>query len=807
MEMTHLKTAFRSLSKNKTFSAINIAGLAMGTLCCIYISLYVQRQSGYDKHEDHAADIYRVNTLTGIPGEQHQTATSSPLIAPGMKHDLPEVQQFTRVLNASLFGAEQHLLKYDERSFYEKKALFVDSTFFDVFSYRFVQGDTRMALSEPYSAVVSVDLAHKLFGASNPIGKVIQINNKAGEESLKITGVVDASLGLSHIQANIFITMNSGLLGRIVRTNESWTSNFIYSYVKLMPGVRPEVLSKKLPAFVNIHAKEQLKALGMQKQLQLQPIGAIHTSDLHYEAELDKVISPSFLHILALIAILIQIIACINFMNMSTARAFKRAKEVGVRKVIGAGRGSLVRQFLGESILLSLAGVLLAIPLLLICLPFLNQVTGAEILPPSFGDRRLLLFLAGLVVCTGMLSGSYPAFYLSAFQAIRVFKGNFTNRVSAAGLRRGLVVLQFVLSTVLITGAVIIYSQLNYIRHKDLGFEKDQKIIFNIYTSGVNLSSFTDDLRSLPGVKAVTRSNSQLGKPILMDENVYLSGGDALHGQNVQIMMSDKYFVRAAGIKLTGGRDLRDFDSSKILINETLARRLGLDPRTVEGTRLYSQRGKEKTMRYEIAGVMKDFHFNSLHEEMKPLVLVYNPKSSALCDVMVNCNTPDYKALLSKMEALWRKDAPGLPFEYVFLDEEVQKQYEMEITLSRIINCFTGVTILISCLGLLGLMSFSAEQRRKELGIRKILGADVSVIVSLLSKDLIKLVAIALVISVPISWWSMHKWLEGFAYRVEMQWWMFALAGLIAMIIALGTVTFQAVKAAVANPVNSLRPE
>jgi putative ABC transport system permease protein len=805
--MNHLKTAIRFLSKNKFFSLLNISGLAIGTLCCLYISLYIVQQYSYDKHEDHASDIYRITSFMKLSGEQHRMAVASPPMAAAMKRDFAEVQQYTRVLNAGVFGADQHMLKYKERSFYEKKALYVDSTFFDVFTYHFLEGDAAGALAEPFSVVLLKATADKLFGKEDPMGKMVHINNKAGEEDLKVMGVVDASLGSSHIQANAFITMNSGLIGRIVNRTDSWGGGFIYSYVKLQPGADPKILEGKLPAFLNSHAAGQLKALGMEKQLQLQRIGDIHTEGMDYEVELDKVVSPSFLRVLLLIAVLIQLIACINFMNMSTARAFRRAKEVGVRKVVGAGRASLVRQFLSESFLLSLTGVLLAIPLLFLLLPYLNQVTGADIQLPSFGDRWIWFFLAGLVLCTGLLSGSYPAFYLSAFQAIRVFRGNFTNRVSASGLRRALVVFQFVLSIVLITGVLIIYSQLNYIKSKDLGFEKQQKIIFNIYTSGVRIDRLAADLRLLPGVKAVTRSNSQLGKSILMDRNVYLPGMNPTSGQDASIMVSDKYFAMASGIRFAGGRDFRDFDSGRVIINETLAKRLRIDPRRPEGAVVYSKWGNEDVTVFKVAGVMKDFNFSSLHEDMKPFMLVYDPNSPSLCDVMVSCTTNNYQSLLAKMETVWRKDAPGLPFDYSFLDDEVQKQYQTEITLSRIINSFTGMAILISCLGLFGLVSFSAEQRRKELGIRKVLGASVPGIVRLLTGDFVKLVGVALIVSIPISWWTMHKWLEGFAYRVPISWWMFIVSGGVAMLTALLTVTFQAMKAAGANPVNNLRSE
>ena len=480
----------------------------------------------------------------------------------------------------------------------------------------------------------------------------------------------------------------------------------------------------------------------MQKQLHLQPVGSIHTTT-GYENEMDKTVSPSFLYILLLIAALIQVIACINFMNLSTARASKRAKEVGVRKVIGAGRKDLIKQFLGESFLLSLTGVLIALPLLLIALPYLNQITQADIRLSFLADYRLWLILGFLVIVTGLVAGSYPAFYLSAFQAIKVIKGNFTSHVSAAGIRRSLVVFQFVLSIVLIAGIIIIYSQLHYINNKDLGFEKSQRLIFSFYTEDAKnkMPSFMNDLRQMADIKTVSKSNNYLSQFVPQDYGVYLAGGSEATATDAQNITTDEYFVKANGIKIISGRDFRLYDSGKVLINETLMKRLGLNPENAPGTRLYSHYEPDPETYVEVAGVMKDFNYNSLHNDVKPFMLVYNPERNDISNITVAANSKNYKELLGKIETIWHKDLPGTPFEYAFLDDEVQKQYETEITLANIINSFTLMAILISCLGLFGLAAFSAEQRNKEIGIRKVLGASVSGIVQLLSKDFFKISA------------------------------------------------------------------
>jgi putative ABC transport system permease protein len=524
---------------------------------------------------------------------------------------------------------------------------------------------------------------------------------------------------------------------------------------------------------------------------------------------LGTAVGQTFLHILVLIACLIQVIACINFMNLSTARASKRAKEVGVRKVIGAGRKSLINQFLAESMLLSLTGILIALPLLALAMPWLNQITHADIQLSLFRDYRLWLFLLALVTLTGLLAGSYPAFYLSAFEAVKVIKGNFSNRISAAGIRRSLVVFQFVLSILLIVSIIIIYSQLRYIKNKDLGFAQEQRLIFSFYTDSEKnkMTSLKNGLQQLPEVGSISLSDNYPSQFVGQDYGVYPPGGNMTNAVDAQNMNTDENYAKSIGIKILYGRDFRHNDTGRVLINETLCHRLGLDPATVTGTRIYSQFKPDPVFSSEVIGVIKDFNYNSLHGEIKPFMLKYSRNQFNFTYMIVSVKSSEYKTILTKMESIWHSNLPNAPFEYMFLDQEVQKQYQTDITLGNIINSFTLMAILISSLGLFGLASFSAEQRSKEIGIRKVLGASVSGIVQLLSKDFLKLVLISFIIAIPIGWWAMTQWLQGFNYRVQISWWMFALAGFIALLIALFTVSFQAIKAAVANPTKSLKTE
>ncbi len=808
MLKSYLKTALRFLLKNKTFSFINIFGLAAGTLCCLYILLYVQQQYSYDKYHKNVNNIYRITTDLVLTGDKHHGAASSPPIAPTIKRDFPEVQNYVRVVKTDMLGAKQHLLRYKEQSFYETGAFYVDSTYFDVFGYHFVEGKAAHALDEPYSVVLLQSTAKKLFGQDEAVGKLININDAYGKHDFKVTGVVDQSLGKSHLEGNMFISMKSGNTGNSIANDPEWAgNNFLYSYIVLRSDANPKALESKFSSFLKKYAGDKMKQLGMQKELHLQPLRSIHTTG-GFDVEPAKTADPAFLFILILIAVLIQVIACINFMNLSTARASKRAKEVGVRKVIGAGKYDLVKQFLGESFLLSFIGVIIAIPLLWVMLPYLNGITHSDIHLTFFGDYRLWLMLTGLVLVTGFVAGSYPAFYLSAFEAIKVIKGNFNSHISAAGIRKSLVVVQFVLSIVMITGIIIIYSQLNYIKSKDIGFDKNQKLVFNFYTSDAqtNMPALANDLKQLSGVKAVTSADNYLSQFVMHDHGVYPAGGNMSTAVDAQNIACDEYFVKTNGIKLVSGRDFMRGDSGKVLINQTLAKRLNLNAQTAPGARLYTQYNGPATF-VTVAGVMKDFNYNSLHADVRPFMLVYDKNPGNFTSMIVSASSTNYKTLLKSIGETWKKDMPSVPFEYTFLDSEVQKQYEGEIVISQIINSFTLIAILISCLGLFGLAAFSAEQRNKEIGIRKVLGASISGIVGLLSMDFLKLIVVSFIFATPFAWYFGHKWLQAFAYRIPLSWWMFALAGVIAIIIALITVSSQAIRAALMKPVRSLKTE
>ena len=807
MLKSYFKTALRFLLRNKTFSAINIFGLTAGTLCCLYIVLFVTGEYSYDHHHDRVQDIYRIDSHTKsiAMGREADGATVVAPIAPLMKKDYPEVEQFVRVV--PFLGIDNHYLHYGNKVMPEKDAVYVDSTFFQVFKYHFDKGQPSTALNEPYSVVLLKPTADKLFGNEDPIGKTITIENTNIKTNFVVRAVVDESLGKSSIHANIFLTMNSGDMGDYALHTNAWSRNsFIASFVRLRPNADPAQLTAKLPALVNKYGAAELKQWGVQERLFLQPMTTIHTTPNFWGYQRIKPVNPTFLTILLSIALLIQVIACINFMNLSTARASQRAKEVGIRKVIGARRKALIGQFLGESFLLSLLGVLIAIPLLIVCLPWLNTLTGADIPATALLDRHVWFLLAGLVSITGLLAGSYPAFYLSAFEAIKVIKGNFTSQISAIGIRRSLVVFQFVLAITLITGIIVIYRQLDYMKNMDLGFERSQRLIFTFETEAAtnNIPAFYTDLQKVSGINTVTDASSYLSNTSFFSNGFWLKGQKESDNKGSDYIITDENFLKTNGITLVAGRDFRASDSAKILINESFARQLGLTPEKAVGAYLDDSQDRLS----EIVGVMKDFNYNDLHKAVDNFVLwKRTPHKETWPFVIASASTTDYKNLLSRIAALWKKDINGVPFTFHFLDEEVQKNYEADIAMSHIINAFTGMAILISCLGLFGLAAFSAEQRSKEIGIRKVLGASIPGIAQLLSKDFLKLVLIAFLIATPIAWWAMNKWLEAFAYKVTLSWWMFALAGFLSLGIAILTVSFQAIRAAVANPVKTLRSE
>ncbi len=808
MPLRFLKIAWRSILRNRFFSLINVTGLALGTVCCLYIMIYVNDQFGYDRHHAHADELYRVTTLLNARGNETFMASCSPPIGPALERNFGEVVSFARVVRMEKMGIAQNLVSAGETKLYEKDAVLADSSYFSLFDYHFLEGNPREALKKPFTVVLEKGLADKLFASGEARGQTIKIENTSGISEYEVTGVVDRSLGKSHLEASLFISMNSNGLGEYVLQNNVWAgNNFTSTYIQLLPGTDPAALESKLPAFLNKYGEEELRSVGMSKNLVLQRVDAIHTFT-GYDVEMAEVVSPTFLYVLFCIAVLIQVVACINFMNLATAKATKRGKEVGVRKVIGASKANLVTQFMAESLLLVLISSAVAVVLFGTLLPFLNSLTDATISNSIFLDFSSWLIIAGIVLATGLLAGLYPAFYLTSFNTVKIMKGDYSNRISATRIRQVMVVTQFVFSIVLISGVTVIQQQMNFLNAKDLGFAKDQRLIFSFYSaeSKAQMDAFVDAVRQLPEVEHASKTNNYPSQFVFNDVGVYLEGEDMNSAKNAQFMVSDPYFVPVNGISLLSGRDLRDGDEGKVLINERLMSELGLDSESALGTKLYSKYGEEATY-VEVAGVMRDFHYNSLHQQIRPFMIQYTENADRLNHLILSTNSDAYGEILAKLESAWDRLMPETPFDYAFMDQEVERQYAKEQLLSGVIRTFTQMTVFISCLGLLGLAAFSAEQRRKEIGVRKALGASVGDIVGLLSGEFVKLVLVAFAISIPLAWWAMDRWLDDFAYQITVQWWMFGLAGLIALVVSLVTVSSQAWTAALADPVESIRNE
>jgi putative ABC transport system permease protein len=800
MFRNYLKTSLRFFATNRSFSLLNIAGLSIGTLCCIYILVYVRDQYSYDRSFEDAGRLYRVTSRLGAgDGSFRMQATTPPILAPVLGADFSDRLIFTQI--CPTIGADEHMIWYNNKVVYEKEAYAVDSHFFDVFNFHFTAGSPDSAFGKPGRVILSRSLAEKLFGKSNPIGKDISVQNSYGEFGAAVYGVVEIP-GKSSIAANIFFTMSPIGYGNMVLNGTHWLDRyFAYTFVRIKPGASVEGLDKKLTASLYKQLGEPTGNMP-RPELQLQPIGDIHTTG-GYDSEMGKTVSGFFLALLIGLAVLIQLIACINFMNLATARASKRAKEVGVRKIIGADNKGLILQFLVESCILSVAAVLIALPLLIIVLPWINKATGVDFPRTVFAEPSVWCLLLGVGFVTGLLAGSYPAFYLSDFRAAKVIKGDFTSHISVAGLRRGLVVFQFVLSIVLIVGMIVIRQQLNFVRNKDLGFNKKSQLLITFHTrvSMKYANYFATAVRQFPEVKVASLTDNYPGAQRYQATRVYRTGTDPARATSIKRLSSDEYFLQTMGIPLISGRDLHFRDTGMVLINQSMARGLGLDAATAPGTTIFSWDGE----RYTIAGVMKDFNYQSLHEMVAPFMVVYTSGETAFNHLLINADFTQYSSLFSRMAAIYKQRVFVGEFDCRLLSDEIALLYKTESVMSSIINSFTVMAVIISCLGLFGLAAFNAEQRTKEIGIRKVMGASVRSIVQLLSVDFLQLICISFLVGVPIAWWVMNKWLTIFVYHIQIPWWTFGIAGGATIVAGMTVVSFQAAKAALVNPVESLR--
>jgi putative ABC transport system permease protein len=814
MFKTYLKLAWRSLLKNPVFSFINVFGLATGLTCCLLISMYLYREFSYDQHQQYANRLYQLNTLAIDGGKENRSAHTPAPMAPAMMQEFPEIESSTRLMDA--FQDDKTLLQYQAgnqtRSFYETKGFFADSTFFRLFTYRFKEGDPRVALDEPNTVVLSQEIAQKIFGNEPALNKTIHINsNTNGAFDFKVTGVFIPSSTPSHMDARFIMSMKSGEVGPWVRDMTSMiNNNLFYSYFLLKPGADPKKLEAKFPAFIQRHAGEDLKAAGRNRSQYLIPV-----KDIHLYAPDGNVSaggSLSYLYILMSIALVTLLIACVNFMNLSTARSSKRAVEIGVRKVLGAEKLSLIRQFLWEAILLSVISFVISLGLSYLLKPLFEQVSGKEF---SFSNRQYAFLLAGFFVVSllaGLIAGLYPAFYLSAFRPVKVLKGKFSNSLAATSFRKVLVVFQFVISVALIVASITIANQMKFLRTKDLGFQKDQQVIIPLRTSTSReiYPALKNSLMNNANISSTGASIYYPGIRNVTDWLLYKQGNSADQTRTMFMNFVDQSFLQTLGLHIVAGRlfsaDFPGDTANRIVVNEQALKDFGFaSAEDAIGKSIAATRNGNEVL-FPIVGVVKDFHFEGLQSQIRSYGFLLNRRPE-FSYIIAHVRSGEVKAGLGAINNAWTKLNPNEPFEYSFLDQDFQKNYAAEERLAAIIRYFTIIAIFISCLGLFGLTTFSVEQRTKEIGIRKVLGASTAGLVSLLSKDFLKLVVISFFVASPLAWYFINKWLDDFSYKAPFTIWIIIAGWGIALLIAFLTISIQAVRVALANPVNNLRSE
>jgi putative ABC transport system permease protein len=812
MFKNYLKVALRNLWKSKGFSAINITGLAAGLGVCLLIVLYVVDELSYDKYNTKAGRIYRLEADIYFNNTQFSAAVSPKPMARTLVKDYPQIGQMVRINYRG-----DVMVKKGSDFIQDHHIAFADSTFFQVFTIPMLAGDPATALNEPNSIVIDESAARRYFNSTDVIGKPLELENHT---LCKVTGVIRDMPRQSHFHLSFIRPMRDNYQGN----ENAWLSNNDYSYILAKPGVSQQSLQSDVDQVVNTYLTKQLQAQfhasaqDMQRQgnyfrYHLRPLTDIHLhSNLSYEMEANGNIN--YVYIFSFIAVLIMLIACVNFMNLSTARSANRAREVGIRKVAGSTKGHLIIQFLTESVLLSFFSLLLALGIALLLLPMFNNLAGKELHAGVLFSGRFLPILVALVLLVGCIAGSYPAFYLSSFQPIQVLKGKIAAGFRSSWLRSSLVIFQFIISIALIIGTLVIERQLNFIRSRQLGFHREQVlVVHNAYTAGDPVKTLRKELLKLSGVEDATLSGDLPTSGGGYNQNGWFRDA-SLDAQRIAVFTDlyvDEHYIPTLGMQMAKGRNFSaDFptDSTGIILNEAAVRLLGLkDPLNQLLYRPDYRKGideKPTAIAFHIVGVVKDFNFNSMHEKVGPLVMELSDNRGSMA---IRLHTANVYPLVRQIEAKWHGIAPGVPFGYTFMDNDFNNLYHAEQQTGRLFITFAVFAILIACLGLFGLVTYAAEQRMKEIGIRKVLGANVSGIVALLSRDFARLVLIASLIAFPLAWWAMNQWLRSFAYRIGISWWIFVVAGLAAVTIALLTVSLQTIRAAVANPIRSLRSE
>jgi putative ABC transport system permease protein len=808
----YFKTAIRILLRQKAYSAINIFGLTLGITCSLLIILYIVDEFSYDRFHSDADRIYRTTFTGKLQGQDFASIQTGVPMAEALRQEIPQVESTLR-----LFKRNTYPVRQEEKSFTEKRFLVADSNFFRFFNFELISGNAGEVLKGPNKLVITESAAKKYFGYkgkgdTGPLGKIFTLGSQ-GEQTAEVTGIAADPPANSHIRFDMILSMESwdGL------KESYWLNSAVVTYFKLQPGTPVDVVNKKYNFFIEKYCALELeKFLNVSlKQFKEQGgnlgYGSQSLKDIHLHSQLSDELEPNgniqYVYLFGAIAGFIILLACINFMNLSTARSANRAKEVGVRKTLGAFRRRLIGQFLIESYLYTIIGVLFAMLVIYLALAPFNVLTGKELTLSLFTTPYFLIGIVGFILLVGLIAGSYPAFYLTAFKPVEVLKGKVRAGMKSSGIRNSLVVFQFFISIGLIICTLIVYKQLKFVQEKNLGFDKEN-VVDLLHTMRLDKAgeAFKNELLQHPEIIAASYANRL--PPNIDWNSVFSTVGATQQDHLLSIYLMDYDHLKTMGYRMQAGRFFsRDFpaDSSKIIINETASKQMGFED--FEGKKLISHfnTNSEKGKEVEVIGIMKDFNFESLHSPIKAMVMILAPQPYYEMGIRLTPGNPSEK--LKVVEQVWKKYAPGAPFEYSFLNQNYDAKFRAEERMGQIFIVFTSLAVLIACLGLFGLATFTAEQRAKEISIRKVLGASISQVVVLLSKDFAKLVMLAFLIAIPITWYGMTKWLEGFAYRISFDVLMVVVAGGLAILVAIITISFQAIKAALGNPVDSLKNE
>lgn len=811
MIKNYFKIAWRNLIKNKGYSIINILGLAIGLASCLLITLYVLDELSYDHYNVNADRIYRINSDIAIGGGSMHITQTSDMMGELLKKDYPEVEEFTRIYS----NEGSKLIKKDNEFINESKIAYVDSTFFKVFTLPAIHGNPNKELNEPNSAVITKSTAEKYFGTSDVLGKTLDIKNGNSVIPFRVNAVIEDIPHNSHFNFNVMLSMKNA--------NYAWgqvISHNFHTYLLLKDGTDYKVFEKNFEEyktkyafpeaqkFIDMKNIEAWEASGNKLEYTLIPLKKIHLYS-NYSGELSPSGNIQYIYIFSSVAVFVLLLACINFMNLSTARSAHRAKEVGIRKVLGTERKTLVIQFLVESTITACIALLIALVLAFLVMPIFNGETSKSLTMASLFQLKLLPIVLLLPFIVGLLAGSYPALFLSKFKPIVVLKGHVNSGFKKSSLRNGLVIFQFSTSVILISATIIVYKQLHYIQTTEIGYNKNQVLIIDdTYSLGNKIEAFKNEVLRMNGVSSGTissflpvskssRTNQTYSKETVLDAN---------SGVQVQSWNIDYDYLKTMGMEIVKGRNFsKDYatDSTAVLITETTAKLFGFNDPINKTIYAPSESDYfEAMVPLNIIGVVKDFHYESLVQNIGPLCMRLGASRGTVSFKINAANTTN---LLNQVEDTWKSMTVGLPFNYRFLDESFNDMYQNEKRTGFLAITFALLAILIACLGLFGLVTYMAEQRTKEIGIRKVLGASISNIVTMISKDFLVLVAVACVIAFPIAWYAMNKWLMDYSYRIDIEAWIFLASGFMAFVIALLTVSFQAIKTAKANPMKSLR--